>query len=82
MPGTPGGGPGSGTSTMGLAGLFPYLTGGRGLLARPLGLPFGLFYALAGALELFFGDPHPLPRDFSLQPGALERLPLGGRVRP
>jgi hypothetical protein len=67
---------------VGLADLLPYLTGGRGLFARPLGLPFGLLNALAGAFELFFCDPHPLPCDFGLQPGTLERLPLGGRASP
>jgi hypothetical protein len=70
---------------MGLPGLLPYLAGGRGLLARPLGLPFGLFYAPAGALELFFGDPYALPCDFRLQTRPLQRLrrfPLRGHARP
>ena len=50
------------------------LCGWRGLLAGPLGLALGLFYPLAGALELFSGDPHALPGDLRLQPRALQRL--------
>ena len=70
---------------MRLAGLLPHFARGRSLLARPLSFPFGLFYPLAGALELFSGDPHALPRDFRLQTRALQRLrrlPFGGGARP
>lgn len=56
------------------AGLLPRLTGDRGLLAGPLCLPLGFFDPLARALELFFGDPHPLPRHFRQEARALDRL--------
>jgi hypothetical protein len=70
---------------MRFAGPFPRLARDCGLLARPLGLPLGFFDPLAGALELFFGDPHPLPRHLRQQTRTLYglgRLPGGGRVRP
>lgn len=72
---------GRGIRAMCFARLLPSLTGDGSLLACPLGLPFGLLHSLAGALQLFFGDPHTLPGDFRQQPRALERLrrfPCGG----
>jgi len=46
-------------------------------LARALGLAFGLFQALARALELIFGDAYTLLGDIRLQPRPRERFGRG-----
>jgi len=59
---------------MGFARLLPGLASRGRLFSRPLGLALRFLHPPAGALELLFGDPDPLPGDLRLQPRALERL--------
>src|SRR5579883_2744391 len=57
---------GRGSRPVRLARLLPRFARRDGLLAGPLGLSFGFFHSLAGALELLFRNPHALPRNFRL----------------
>ena len=66
---------------MGLASSLPRFARRARKLARAFGLALGLLDALAGPLELLFGDSQALLGDLGLQSCALERLRLTRRGR-
>jgi hypothetical protein len=65
---------GAGTLFLGATRALPGLARGGRELARALGFAFRFLQALAGALQLFLGNPHALLRDVGLQPCPLKRF--------